>query len=69
MYALRAVGAVGTRKKLDEYHAYLEGKETVFKMDHKGTLLNSFDPTWWVACFTDLFFRGDFDDSLQARLA
>ena len=29
-------------------------------MGHSSNLVNTFDPDWWVYCFTDLFFRGDF---------
>ena len=39
---------------------WFPGKQTVVPVGHSSHLVNTFDPDWWVYCFTDLFFRGDF---------
>ena len=43
-----------------EFHKFIAGSQTVVPVGHSTRLLNTFHPDWWVCCFTDLFFRGDF---------
>ena len=54
--ALRKLGSDESRKKLEEYQAFLSGSTTVrWRLGHSSKILNSFDPDWWVRAFTDLF--------------
>ena len=38
----------------------MQGSQIVVLVAHDMQLLNTFHPDWWVLCFTDLFYRGDF---------
>jgi hypothetical protein len=60
VHALRALASSETRKTLIQFHEYMKGSEIVVPVGHATDLVNTFDPYWWVFCFTDLFFRGDF---------
>ena len=62
VHALRGLGGSEARKKLDAYHAFLDGEAHVFHIPHQHAPLNTFHPDWWVSSFTDLFFRGDFTE-------
>ena len=55
--ALRRMGTVETRKKLEQFQSYLDGTVKQLNVGHKPTRLSSLAPLWWVSCFTDLFFR------------
>ena len=47
--ALRRMGAVETRKKLEQFQSYLDGTVKQLNVGHKPTLLSSFAPLWWVS--------------------
>ena len=62
VHALKSLGSGAARKKLDEFHSFLDGDARVLRVSHDSKVLNTFDPNWWVCSFTDLFFRGDFTE-------
>ena len=70
VHAIRALNASETRKKLADYHNFIEGAPPTVRIGHTRTPLNSFSPDWWVLSFTDLFFAGDFtpQPGLHGRL-
>ena len=64
--AVQALGKLGRREThdmLEEYEAHRQGnsdsaKALVLKVGHRNVLLNSYDGSFWVRAFTDLFPRG-----------
>ena len=60
VHALRGLASSETQKILKQFHEHMQGSQVVVPVGHDTKLLNTFDPHWWVYCFTDIFFRGDF---------
>ena len=62
VHALRKLQTAEAAKKLEEYQRWADGHGGTLKVPHSSKLLNTYAPNWWVYCFTELFFRGDFHE-------
>jgi len=74
--ALRKLHEAKAMKKLEQYQLWLDGgdpkgdddKKKTLQVPHSATLMNSFSADFWVYCFTDLFYRGDFRETKSLGL-
>ena len=60
VHAIQKLSASEARKKLEEYHDFVEDKPRTVRIGHARQPLCTFSDDWWVCAMTDLFYTGDF---------